>query len=183
MQQCQQKGSDIAFPLTVDGIAGTPFSCFVSFERLNPITAGKVVAATDYDALFDIPKHKYKLISTWALATAKQAKGVIWPSRALICEASSPHLYFRTTKDRSIIAGEEDETFLNAKHRDKLIGEKAKLVLAKLKMILPNIDGKAEFRWAGTFAASPTGLPCIGPVPGRANVFAILGAGGNGITF
>jgi glycine/D-amino acid oxidase-like deaminating enzyme len=183
LQQCQQKGIEIAFPLNVDDIASTPFGCFVSFTNHSPIAAGKVVAATGYEALFDIPKHKYKLISTWALATVKQAEGAIWPSAALIWEASSPYLYFRTAKDRRIIAGGEDEAFLNPKHRDKLISEKTKVVLAKLKKILPNIDAKAEFRWAGTFAASPTGLPCIGPVPDRANVFAILGAGGNGITF
>ena len=183
LQQCHQKGVDIAFPLTADDIASTPFGCFVSFENHNPIAAGKVVVATGYEALFDIPKHKYKLISTWALATVKQAQGAIWPGSALIWEASSPYLYFRTTKDRRIIAGGEDEAFLNPKHRDKLIGENTKVVLAKLKKILPNIDAKAEFRWAGTFAASPTGLPCIGPVPDRTNVFAILGAGGNGITF
>ena len=141
------------------------------------------MAATGYEALFDIPKYNYKLISTWALATVKQPKGVLWHGHALTWEASDPYLYFRTTKDRRIIASGEDEAFLDAKHRDRLIGEKTKVILAKLKKILPNIDANAEFRWTGTFAASPTGLPCIGPVPDRANVFAILGAGGNGITF
>ena len=183
LERCDRKGVDIAFPLTVDDIASTPFGCFISFKNHKSVAAGKVIAATGYEALFDIPKHKYKLTSTWALATVKQAKSALWPGQALIWEASNPYLYFRTTKDRRIIAGGEDAAFQDATHRDGLSGEKTKMILAKLKMLLPNIDAKSEFRWAGTFAVSPTGLPCIGPIPDRANVFAILGAGGNGITF
>jgi glycine/D-amino acid oxidase-like deaminating enzyme len=41
----------------------------------------------------------------------------------------------------------------------------------------------AEYRWAGTFGESDTGLPSIGPIPGMANCFAVLGYGGNGLTF
>ena len=183
LQRCQKKGVDIAFPLTVDDIASTQFGCSIHFKNHRPIAAGKAIAATGYEALFDIPKHKYKLISTWALATVKQADGALWQGHALAWEASNPYLYFRTTRDRRIIAGGEDEDFLDTKRRDKLTNKKTKVILAKLKRILPNIDARVEFRWTGTFAESPTGLPSIGPVPDRANTFAILGAGGNGITF
>ena len=50
-------------------------------------------------------------------------------------------------------------------------------------LLKPEFKGEVEYAWAGTFADSPTGLPSIGPVPGLPNVFATLGAGGNGITF
>jgi len=36
-----------------------------------------------------------------------------------------------------------------------LIGEKTIAVLAKLKMILANIDARAEFQWTGRFAEIP----------------------------
>ena len=41
----------------------------------------------------------------------------------------------------------------------------------------------ADFAWAGTFGESENGLPSIGPVPDMPNCYAVLGYGGNGITF
>ena len=39
--------------------------------RTDALNAQDMIAATGYEALFNIPKYKYKLISTWALATVK----------------------------------------------------------------------------------------------------------------
>ena len=41
----------------------------------------------------------------------------------------------------------------------------------------------ADCAWAGTFGESENGLPSIGSVPGLANCYAVLGYGGNGLTF
>ena len=38
-------------------------------------------------------------------------------------------------------------------------------------------------RWAAAFGESTTGLPFLGPVPGHTNIHALMGFGGNGITF
>ena len=38
-------------------------------------------------------------------------------------------------------------------------------------------------RWCGNFGTSTTGTPSIGPVPGMKHCYAVLGYGGNGITF
>ena len=37
----------------------------------DALNAQDMIATTGYEALFNIPKYKYKLISTWALATVK----------------------------------------------------------------------------------------------------------------
>ena len=42
---------------------------------------------------------------------------------------------------------------------------------------------RAEFAWCGSFGGSATGTPTIGPVPGLPHCYAVLGYGGNGITF
>jgi glycine/D-amino acid oxidase-like deaminating enzyme len=47
----------------------------------------------------------------------------------------------------------------------------------------PAFDTEPAFSWAGCFGTSPSGLPAIGAVPGAARCFAVLGYGGNGITF
>jgi len=44
-------------------------------------------------------------------------------------------------------------------------------------------DLEIDCAWAGAFADSPTGLPCIMEMPDLPGALAILGCGGNGITF
>ena len=48
---------------------------------------------------------------------------------------------------------------------------------------MPDVDTKPAFAWAGCFGESSTGLPAIGRIPGAARCFAVMGYGGNGITF
>ena len=45
------------------------------------------------------------------------------------------------------------------------------------------LDATADFAWTGSFGTSQSGLPAIGPLRGKPNCFAVLGFGGNGITF
>ena len=56
-------------------------------------------------------------------------------------------------------------------------------IKAKLVRLLPGVDPCAEFTWCGSFGGSKTGTPSIGPVPKMPNCYAVLGYGGNGITF
>jgi glycine/D-amino acid oxidase-like deaminating enzyme len=37
--------------------------------------------------------------------------------------------------------------------------------------------------WTGSFGGSPDGMPTIGAIPGYPNCYAVMGYGGNGITF
>lgn len=177
------RGATCVFPLDVTSLAATDKGVFVEFSDGRIIAANKVIAATGYEALPQIPGSKYDLISTWALATARMPAGSLWKDRALVWEASDPYLYMRCTADGRIIAGGEDEAFADAARRDAKLDIKTRRVLAKLKKLLPDTPLTAEFAWAGTFAESPTGLPVIGELAELPNVFAILGSGGNGITF
>ena len=49
--------------------------------------------------------------------------------------------------------------------------------------LVPSLDVRAEYAWAGSFGSSPTGTPTIGAVPRMAGCHAVMGYGGNGITF
>ena len=53
----------------------------------------------------------------------------------------------------------------------------------KLAKLLPGLDTRAEYAWAGSFGSSPSGAPSIGAIPGMPGCHAVLGYGGNGITF
>ena len=53
----------------------------------------------------------------------------------------------------------------------------------KLARLFPDLDTKPEFAWAGSFGTTTTGLPYIGQVPRHPRILAVMGYGGNGITF
>jgi glycine/D-amino acid oxidase-like deaminating enzyme len=146
------------------------------------VRAKHAVFATGYELVTLVNPRRHKLISTWAMATAPQPDR-LWPSRCLIWEASDPYLYLRTTLDGRVIVGGEDEEFSDEEKRDALIPKKITAIRRKLEKLLPGLDTKPEFTWAGCFGASATGLPAIGAIPGAARCYAVLGYGGNGITF
>ena len=107
----------------------------------------------------------YKVITTWAMATAPQ-RDSLWGTRCLIWEAADPYLYLRTTVDDRIIVGGEDEEFSDEAKRDRLIPLKMAAIRRKLAKLLPGVATEAEFEWTGSFGVSDSSLPGIGPVPG-----------------
>ncbi|MEO9340643.1 FAD-dependent oxidoreductase [Mesorhizobium sp. SB112] len=154
----------------------------VSTAGGQTITAGHVVLATGYELAEFLPSAKHQVISTWAIATKPQ-KSALWPQEAFIWEASDPYLYMRTTHDGRVICGGEDEEFTDETRRDMLIPEKSDRIAKKLGKLFPKLDTKPEFSWAGSFGTTTTGLPYIGRVPRKPRIFAVMGYGGNGITY
>ena len=82
-----------------------------------------------------------------------------------------------------VICGGEDEEFSDEEKRDGLSAAKFPAIEEKLARLLPGIDARPVYTWCGTFGGSATGTPSIGPVPRLPNCYAVLGYGGNGITF
>jgi glycine/D-amino acid oxidase-like deaminating enzyme len=146
------------------------------------IRARHVIFCTGYELAKIVPATNNKILSTWAIATRPQPQG-IWPQKALIWEASEPYLYVRSTADGRVICGGEDEDFADTKKRDALSPLKTKRLETKLQRLLPQIDSRAVVSWTGSFGASPNGTPTIGQIPGFPKCYAVMGYGGNGITF
>lgn len=146
------------------------------------ITAGHAVFCTGYELMKFAKPRGYKVISTWVLATKPQ-QAKLWPSRSLIWEAADPYLYLRTTHDGRVIVGGEDETFSDEDKRDALLDMKVATIARKASKIFPKINFQADFFWTGSFGESPNGLPAMGRVKGMPRCYAVLGFGGNGITF
>lgn len=146
------------------------------------ITAKHVVLATGYELTDIVPNAAHQIISTWAIATRPQLRN-LWPSAAFIWEASDPYLYMRSTSDGRVICGGEDEEFSDEETRDKLLAHKAMRISEKLSKLMPRIDSTPEFSWTGSFGTTTTGLPYIGAIPRHPRIFAVMGYGGNGITF
>ncbi|MGQ2908952.1 MAG: NAD(P)/FAD-dependent oxidoreductase [Aliihoeflea sp.] len=146
------------------------------------ISASHVVLCTGYELMPFVPADNHQVISTWAIATKPQKQN-LWPQEAFIWEASDPYLYMRATKDGRVVCGGEDEEFQDEERRDALIPEKTAAIVAKLKKLMPKLDTSPQFVWAGAFGSTSTGLPIIGAVPKKPRIHAVMGYGGNGITY
>ncbi len=146
------------------------------------ISARHVVFATGYEMPKGIPRMGNRTISTWCIATRPQPQR-LWPTQAMIWEASDPYLYVRTTPRGEVICGGEDEEMDDSDRRDARIPEKSTILSRRLQALFPQLDCTPAFAWAGSFGTSPLGSPTIGRVPRMANCYAAMGYGGNGITF
>jgi glycine/D-amino acid oxidase-like deaminating enzyme len=175
-------GAKIYAPVEVTDIETTRSGATAATKAGPTITVKHVVLATGYEVAKIVPPCGHQIISTYAIATKPQPDK-LWPEETLIWEASDPYLYMRTTADGRIICGGEDEEFSDDKKRDALIPKKAAAIARKLQRLFPQIDPTPEYGWAGAFGTTTTGLPHIGPIPRRKNCRAVLGFGGNGITY
>ncbi len=146
------------------------------------LRARAVVFATGYEMPKGVPRKGHRVTSTWAFATRPQPRAV-WRDEVMISEASDPYLYLRIGPQGRILCGGEDEAFVDEEKRDALIPRKIATLQEKLVRLLPRVRPEADYAWAGSFGASPTGSPSIGAVPGMRNCYAAMGYGGNGITF
>jgi glycine/D-amino acid oxidase-like deaminating enzyme len=129
-----------------------------------------------------VQRQGHRRRSTYAIATLPQRR---MPAalECIVTEASEPYLYLRAGPDRRILCGGEDEEIADADPRDALLPGKMEALRGKLARLLPDSDTTPEFGWSGVFGESETGLPSIGPVPGIPNCWAVLGFGGNGMTY
>lgn len=147
------------------------------------IKARKVVLATGYETVAGLPSRLFDITSSWAIATDPIANDQFWPTKCLIWEAADPYLYMRATADNRILAGGEDSGLTDPDRRDAAIAAKSAKLLKAIETLLPGRSLKIAYAWAGAFATSPTGLPIISELDEMPGCLAILGCGGNGITF
>ncbi len=183
LRAAQALGARIYSPHDVKDIVASDKHVALRMTTGMAVIAQKVVFATGYEALPQIPKQKYDIVSTWAIATTPLPPDAFWPTRCLVWEAADPYLYMRATADNRIVVGGEDADVSSPEKRDAATGRKSQRLLAKLQKLLPGRDLKIDYAWSGAFADSPTGLPYLAPLDHMPNCFALLGCGGNGITF
>jgi len=176
------RGARLLAPVEAVGFAHSADEVEVATKGGPVVRAGHVVLATGYELAPGVPARGHRILSTWAIATRRQPKA-IWPHAVLIWEASEPYLYLRATADGRVICGGEDEDFTDEAARDALLPAKAAAIARKLGRLLPGVDTAPEFAWTGSFGATATGLPVIRRLPRRPRMHAVMGYGGNGITF
>ncbi len=183
LRVAQRKGAVIYAPTRVEHVEQADRGLTVKVSDGPVVHARKVIFATGYEVVSGIPRDAFDIVSSWAIATKPVASKSFWPNRSLIWEASDPYLYMRATADDRILAGGEDSSLKSTERRKVAIPAKSLTLLRKLKALLARDDLEIDYAWAGAFAESPTGLPAFRPLPDLPGAYAILGCGGNGITF
>ena len=183
LRVAQKHGATVLSPCTVVRVESDGKGVRLTTETGAVIACRKAVFATGYEVIGGIPRDAFDIVSSWAIATKPIAKERFWPTRCLIWEAADPYLYLRATADNRILAGGEDSGLVDAGRRASAIPAKADKLIRKVRRLLKMPDLEVDYAWAGAFADSPTGLPIFKEIPDLPGVFAILGCGGNGITF
>jgi glycine/D-amino acid oxidase-like deaminating enzyme len=182
LRRALARGARIFAPAEITEVMPSPRQVTARARNGFAFKASALIYASGYELPRLVPRAGHRVVSTWTMATTPQPDR-LWSSRCLIWEASDPYLYMRSTRDGRVVIGGEDEDFSNEAARDALTGRKIAALGRKLQALFPALDARAEFAWAGSFGDSRTGLPAIGRLRGKPSCFAVLGFGGNGITF
>lgn len=182
LNAARERGARIHAPVDIVDVEPKKSVVVATAADGRRIRCRRLVFATGYEFPHSVPTRGHRIVSTWAFATAPQ-KAKLWPEQCLIWEASEPYLYLRTDPQGRVICGGEDEEFSGAQRRDALLVRKIDTLRRKLGKLFPGLDTNVAFAWTACFGESATGLPSIGAIPGMRNCWAMLGYGGNGITY
>jgi glycine/D-amino acid oxidase-like deaminating enzyme len=183
LRRAHVRGARIWSPVEVLQAVSDPDGVTLLTDADHAVRAKSVVFCCGYEFPKSVPTPQAEIISTWALASKPRQRCPAWLRDMLVWEASDPYLYLRMGGDGRLIVGGEDEASAVA-HEDKAkLKRKGEIIAAKLQRLLPHVAFEPDYGWAGAFGESTTGLPSIGPVQSMDHTWAVMGFGGNGITY
>ncbi|MBO9544603.1 FAD-binding oxidoreductase [Caulobacter sp.] len=183
LRRAHARGARIWSPVEVTQAVSDPDGVSLLTDTGHAVRAKSVVFCCGYEFPKDVPTPGASIISTWALASKPRPRHPAWLRDMLVWEASDPYLYLRMAGDGRIIVGGEDEPSPGAHEDTQKLKRKCATLTAKLESLLPDVDLEVDYSWAGAFGSSTTGLPSITPVEGIDHTWAVMGFGGNGITY
>ena len=183
LRRAAGRGARIYSPIKVMQAASDPDGVTLLTEEGPAVRASAVVFCCGYERPDGVSAPDSDVISTWALASKPGARLPAWLRETMVWEGADPYLYMRTSRDGRLIVGGEDEASATAHADTALMREKRDRILAKVKQLLPRVEVEVDYVWAGAFGESATGLPHIAPVEGLDHAWAVMGFGGNGITY
>jgi glycine/D-amino acid oxidase-like deaminating enzyme len=183
LRRAGAKGAKLYSPVEVLEAVSDPEGVTLLTDAGHAVRAKQVIFCCGYEFPKGVPTPGAKVISSWAMASKPRQRCPAWLRDMLVWEGSDPYLYFRMGGDGRLIVGGEDEASPTA-HADRArLKRKCETITEKLRRLLPEIEFEVDYAWAGAFGESATGLPQIGPVEGMDHVHAVMGFGGNGITY
>lgn len=181
LQRAATRGARVFDRTQVTRIRRKGDRLILSTDRGARVTCRTLIRATGYETELLLRQKSVSLHSTYAFASEPIAD--LPPEFPQLWETARPYLYLRTTADRRLIVGGEDDPFSSEQKRDRALEGKVKTLLRKAKKLLPDIAIEPAYWWAGTFAESDDSMPYIGAHPKYPQQLFALCYGGNGITF
>ncbi|MDO9078921.1 MAG: FAD-binding oxidoreductase [Brevundimonas sp.] len=183
LRRAQANGAKVWSRVEVMEAASDPDGVTLLTDAGHAVRAKSVVFCCGYEFPRGVPTPGARVISTWALASKPRQRCPAWLRDTLVWEASDPYLYFRMGGDGRLIVGGEDEADPDAHADQAKLKRKCETIVRKLRALLPGVEFEIDYSWAGAFGESATGLPSIAPVPDMDHAWAVMGFGGNGITY
>lgn len=183
LRHAQKRGAVIVAPDAVTSLREEPNHVFLATASGQILRANHVVSCTGYELVSCTPPNTHRVVSSWAIASEPDRKLPRWLSHYLVWEASDPYLYMRRTADGRLLAGGEDEPDPEAYRSEAKRRRKAALIAERVSDLLGVRFGKPAYSWSAPFGDTKHGLPLIGRLPDMQRVFAVMGYGGNGITY
>lgn len=183
LRRAHARGARIWSPVEAVEAVSDPDGVTLLTNTGHAVRAKSVVFCCGYEFPKGVPTPGAEIISTWAIASKPRQRCPAWLRDMLVWEASDPYLYMRQAGDGRLIVGGEDEGSAVA-HQDKAkLKRKRETLAGKLRQLLPEVEFEVDYAWAGAFGESATGLPSIGPIQTVDHTWAVMGFGGNGITY
>ena len=153
------------------------------------VTAKAVVIATNaWAAGMREFRRRMVVVSSDLVATApipERLKEYGWTGGESINDSQMWINYYRTTRDGRIVFGKGVAALGFGGHIGRSFqrsAPRAAVTVADLRAAYPRLsDVPLEFDWSGPIDRSPTGLPELGHLGGRTNMFYGVGWSGNGV--
>lgn len=183
LQAALARKAQIVSPVEITDMAELPGGIALATNTGKVLVADHAVFCTGYEYLPQMKTKSHHVTSTWALASKPISTLPEWIRDTIVWEAAEPYLYFRTDAAGRVIVGGEDEDAAQTNSDPKKLAKKAKTIARKLHDLTGIDIGKPAYTWSAPFSVTDDGLPIIDRVPGFERAFAVMGFGGNGITF
>lgn len=183
LRRAAAAGARVWSPVEVMQAASDPDGVTLLTDVGHAVRARTAVFCCGYEFPRGLPTPGISVTSSWAMASKPRQPCPPWLTDTLVWEASDPYLYFRMGGDGRLIIGGEDEPDPLAHADPAKLKRKCRTIARKLKALLPDIEFEVDYSWAGAFGESASGLPLIAAVPEMDHAWAVMGVGGNGITY
>lgn len=185
LNRLNKRGSAVFDRTTVDHMSISSRGVVLRTGQGVELKARHVVFAAGYASQLWLKQPVARNRSSYAFITDPLQKAQLGKlANTMVWESARPYLYMRSTGEGRLLVGGEDDSVDIPARRDGLVRKKARRLAAKVGGIMPHLELRPAYAWAGTFAETRDGLPFFGPHAqyGPRVQFA-MAYGGNGISY
>jgi glycine/D-amino acid oxidase-like deaminating enzyme len=151
------------------------------------LRADRAIVATGYATPYFKPlEARFRMMNTYVIATRPldaRERRALGLRHVMLWDTGRPYYYARWTSDHRLLLGGADRPKVVEAERAAALDQGTRDIRDHFVRIYPSLaDVRIDYRWEGLFAATPDGLPYVGPHRHYPRHLFALGYGGNGMT-